>query len=61
MVKGMNGYGEKQRREQRRRNHVAKDLIKREYRQRRIEKKTWDEDMLKFSKKEWLGYDPEES
>lgn len=60
MVKGMNGYGEKQRREQRRRNHVAKDLIKREYRQRRIEKRAADEEMFKFTARDWYGHETEE-
>lgn len=39
MGKGMRSYGRKQRREMRRRNHVAKDLHSPKYRQRKKEGK----------------------
>jgi hypothetical protein len=35
----MNSYGHKQRRAMRRRNHIARDLAERKYRQRRVENK----------------------
>lgn len=37
MVKGLNAFEEKRRREQRRRNHIAKDLRTPKYQQRRVE------------------------
>ena len=39
MTKGMRSFGVKQRREQRRRNHIARDLLTPKYRQRRKEGK----------------------
>ncbi len=45
MSKGLNSFDEKKRREQRRFNHIAKDLRTPKYRQRRIDnKKTKDYD-----------------
>lgn len=40
MGKGMNSYDDKRKRAMRRRNHIARDLAERKYRQRRIETKT---------------------
>lgn len=37
MGKGMNSYDDKRKRAMRRRNHIARDLAERKYRQRRIE------------------------
>lgn len=48
MGRGMKSYDAKQRREQRRRNHIAYDLADRKYRQRIKENKKpkykWDEE-----------------
>ncbi len=61
MVKGIDRYSFKQRRAVRRRNHVAKDLRKKEFAQQKIEKKKWDDELLKFNKRDWYGYETEES
>jgi hypothetical protein len=39
---GLNKYSDKQKREQRRRNHIARDLRTPKYRQKRIDKKKSD-------------------
>ena len=39
MGRGMNSFGEKQKRAMRRRNHIARDLADRKYHQRRKETK----------------------
>ena len=57
MVKGIKSYGDKQRREIRRRNHEERDVVKR---QRRLERRVADEEMFKFNKKDWFGYETEE-
>lgn len=52
MGKGMNSYDDKRKRAMRRRNHIARDLAERKYRQRRVEIKkkekyplSWDDDI----------------
>ena len=53
MGRGMNSFGDKQKRAMRRRNHIARDLRTEKYRQRRVELNdrrkdkypiSWDED-----------------
>lgn len=39
MGRGMNSYDDKKKRAMRRRNHIARDLLDRKYRQRRVERK----------------------
>lgn len=55
---GMNKYSDKQKRAMRRRNHIARDLRTRKYRQRVIKNKRL-EDSVTWTELEGLDYDRE--
>jgi len=56
MVKGMRAYNWKEKRKMRIRNHIAKDLAKPKYHQRRKEGKKEDDQYEHWTKQEWLKH-----